>query len=91
MLNRRKTTTWTTKSMFNRKLLATDTIGRQQWWLPAISKTQGISKSSLKPWSVRGRVVTQLEEPFSGDSMMDLCNDDDSMGSKASRELMIDC
>jgi len=45
----------------------------------------------LKAWSVKGRAVTQLEEPFSEDSMMDLCNDGDSMGSEASRKLMIDC
>jgi len=88
MPNCRETTTWTIKGMFNRKLLNTETIGRQQWWSPAISKAQGISKSTFvqtktMTGSVRGRAVTQLEEPFSEDSMMDI-------GSKTSRELMIE-
>jgi len=40
-----------------------------------------------KPWSVKGRAVTQLQEPFSEDNMMDLHNDGDS---KASRDSIID-
>ena len=92
--NCRETTTWAAKGMLNRELLATHTQlkgnsgGHQPY-----RRHKALRKAPLcrqKPCSVRGRAVTQLEECFSKDNMMDLYNDGDSIGSKASRESMID-
>jgi len=55
---------------------ATYTMGRQQWWLSAISKAPRITKSYFVHSQLeRDRAVTQLEEPFSEDNMMDLYKD----------------